>query len=53
MRFEMFVDTHLSPEARREARILETMAFLDDGSNVVLVGNPGVGKTALANKMMD
>ena len=24
------------------------MAFLDDGSNVVLVGNPGVGKTALA-----
>ncbi len=48
MRFEMFVDTHLSPEARREARILETMAFLDDGSNVVLVGNPGVGKTALA-----
>ncbi|MDM8302965.1 IS21-like element helper ATPase IstB [Collinsella tanakaei] len=48
MRFEMFVDTHLSPEVRREARILETMAFLDDGSNVVLVGNPGVGKTALA-----
>ena len=48
MRFEMFVDTHLSPEVRREARILETMASLDDGSNVVLVGNPGVGKTALA-----
>lgn len=48
MRFELFADAHLLPEVRREVRVLETMAFLDDGSNVVLVGNPGVGKTALS-----
>lgn len=51
MRFEMFADSHLSPEVRREVRALETMAFLDDESNVVLVGNPGVGKTALSVAM--
>lgn len=51
MRFELFADAHLSPEARREVRVLETMAFLEDGSDVVLVGNPGVGKTALSVAM--
>lgn len=51
MRFELFADAHLSPEVRREVRVLETMAFLEDGSNVVLVGNPGVGKTALSVAM--
>lgn len=48
MRFELFEDKHLCPEVRREVRILQTMAFLDDKSNVVLIGNPGVGKTALS-----
>lgn len=48
MRFEQFADGHLSPEVRREVRVLETLAFLDDRSNVVLMGNPGVGKTALS-----
>lgn len=48
MRFELFGDTHLSEPIKREIRILETMAFLDEGSNIVLVGNPGVGKTALS-----
>lgn len=51
MRFELFADAHLPPEVRREVRVLETMAFLEDGSNVVLVGNPGVGKTALSVAM--
>lgn len=51
MRFDTFADVHLSSEVRREVRALETMAFLDDGSNVVLVGNPGVGKTALSVAM--
>ncbi len=48
MTFDTFADSHLTVEIRREVRILETMAFLNEGSNVVLIGNPGVGKTALS-----
>ena len=33
---------------RREVRRLSTLQFVEDRANVVLVGNPGVGKTALA-----
>lgn len=45
---EQFADGHLSPEARQKVRVLETLAFLDDRSNVVMMGNPDVGKTALS-----
>lgn len=48
MSFELFETKHLSPEIRREVKVLETMAFMEEGANVVLIGNPGVGKTALA-----
>ena len=48
MDFGSFETSHLSPEARREARRLSTLQFVADKANVVLVGNPGVGKTALA-----
>ncbi len=40
MDFASFETGHLSPEVRREV--------VEDRANVVLVGNPGVGKTALA-----
>lgn len=48
MRFELFIDKHLSADVRREVHVLETLAFIEDRSNVVLMGNPGVGKTALS-----
>ena len=48
MTFDTFADAHLSPQIRREVRVLETLEFLEEGSNVVLIGNPGVGKTALS-----
>jgi DNA replication protein DnaC len=48
MDFASFETGHLSPEVRREARRLSTLQFVADRANVVLVGNPGVGKTALA-----
>jgi len=39
---------HFSTEIKQEIRSLETMDFLDCGENVILIGNPGTGKTALA-----
>ena len=48
MDFDSFVDFHLTPEIRREIKILKTLSFVEEKSNVVLIGNPGVGKTALS-----
>ena len=48
MSFDRFEVGHLSPEVRREVRRLSTLQFVEDRANVVLVGNPGVGKAALA-----
>lgn len=43
-----FRTQHLSAEVRRDVRVLSTLQFVDEGRNAILVGNPGVGKTALA-----
>ena len=48
MRFELFKDAHLSPEVKHEIKTLKSMSFLEAKSNIVLIGNPGVGKTALS-----
>lgn len=48
MDFDNFVDSHLTPEIKREVKILKTLSFIEEKSNVVLIGNPGVGKTALS-----
>ena len=48
MTFDIFKDEHFSAQVRKEIRVLETLNFLDEGSNIVLIGNPGVGKTALS-----
>lgn len=48
MDFDSFRLDHLSPQVQREVRRLSTLQFVSEHSNVVLVGNPGVGKTALA-----
>lgn len=39
---------HLAPEVAREVKRLSTLEFMKTKSNVILIGNPGVGKTALA-----
>lgn len=48
MTFDTFSTSHLSAEVAREVRRLSTLEFIRDGCNAVFVGNPGVGKTALA-----
>lgn len=39
---------HFSAEIRIKIRELETLEFIDNGENIVLIGNPGTGKTALS-----
>ncbi|MDO4468163.1 MAG: IS21-like element helper ATPase IstB [Bacillota bacterium] len=39
---------HFSTELKLKIKQLETMEFLKNGQNVILIGNPGTGKTALA-----
>ena len=48
MHFEMFRSSHLSPDVVQEIKTLETLSFVQEKSNVILIGNPGVGKTALS-----
>lgn len=39
---------HLSIEIRQKIKVLETLEFVDNGENIILIGNPGTGKTALS-----
>ena len=39
---------HLPVETRQKIRELETLEFVDNDENIILIGNPGTGKTALA-----
>ena len=39
---------HFSLEIKTRIRELETMEFIDNKENVILIGNPGTGKTALS-----
>ena len=39
---------HLSIEIRQKIKELETLEFLDNNENIILIGNPGTGKTALS-----
>jgi len=48
MTFETFCTNHLRPEIVREVRRFSTLEFIREGRNAILVGNPGVGKTALS-----
>lgn len=48
MPFETFCTDHLSPDIKREVATLKTLDFMTAKSNIVLIGNPGVGKTALS-----
>lgn len=48
MDFAAFETSHLAPDVAAEVRRLSTLDFMESAGNVILVGNPGVGKTALA-----
>ena len=39
---------HLNPEIRKKIKQLSTLEFIDNGENIILIGNPGTGKTALS-----
>lgn len=43
-----FKRDHLSAELKRKIRELETLEFVDKGENIILIGNPGTGKTTLS-----
>lgn len=39
---------HLKTEVRQIIRELETLEFIEEKKNIILIGNPGTGKTALS-----
>ncbi len=39
---------HLSIEVRHKIKELETLEFIKNNENIILIGNPGTGKTALS-----
>lgn len=39
---------HFSTELQTKIRELETMEFIENKENIILIGNPGTGKTALS-----
>lgn len=39
---------HLSVEVRQKIKELETLEFIENNENIILIGNPGTGKTALS-----
>ena len=46
--FTDFQMDHLSAEIRSKIKQLETLDFIDHKENIILVGNPGTGKSALS-----
>lgn len=48
---ENYERSHLSTEINQRIRELETLEFIENNQNVILVGNPGTGKTALATAL--
>lgn len=45
---EDFKTDHLTVETKRKVKELSTLEFIDNKENLILVGNPGTGKTALS-----
>lgn len=43
-----FKRDHLSQEIKSKIKALETLEFINNGENIILIGNPGTGKTALS-----
>lgn len=48
MTFIDFKLDHFSQEIKQKIKQLQTLEFIDNKENIILVGNPGTGKTALS-----
>ncbi|MFP7306466.1 IS21-like element helper ATPase IstB [Enterococcus faecalis] len=46
--FDDYLNSHLSPKLQKQIKELQTLQFIDRKENLILHGNPGVGKTHLA-----
>ncbi|MHC5248985.1 IS21-like element helper ATPase IstB [Enterococcus sp. LJL90] len=46
--FDDYMDSHLDAKLRKQVKELKTLRFIDQKENLILMGNPGVGKTHLA-----
>lgn len=46
--FDDYLDSHLSTKLRKQISELQQLKFIDRKENLILLGNPGVGKTHLA-----
>lgn len=46
--FDDYLNSHLPPKLQKQIKELQTLQFIDRKENLILLGNPGVGKTHLA-----
>jgi len=46
--FDDYLDSHLSSKLRKQIKELQQLHFIEKKENLILLGNPGVGKTHLA-----
>jgi DNA replication protein len=46
--FDDYLDSHLSSKLRKQIKELQQLQFIEKKENLILLGNPGVGKTHLA-----
>ncbi|MGM0332994.1 IS21-like element helper ATPase IstB [Enterococcus sp. AZ050] len=46
--FDDYMDNHLEVKIRKQIKELKSLKFIDNKENLILMGNPGVGKTYLA-----
>ncbi|EQA5374360.1 ATP-binding protein [Enterococcus faecalis] len=46
--FDDYLDSHLPPKLQKQIKELQKLQFIDRKENLILLGNPGVGKTHLA-----
>lgn len=49
--FNDYLTSHLSKPLQKQVTELKHLRFIDNQENVILIGNPGVGKTYLANAL--
>lgn len=46
--FDDYLTTHLEPKLQKQVTELKELSFVSQKENLILIGNPGVGKTFLA-----
>lgn len=46
--FDDYMDSHLEVKMKKQIKELKTLRFIEQKENLILMGNPGVGKIHLA-----